>query len=165
MPAQPESPETLLKERGCSAGVIAHCRAVTACAMDISAGCPFIDKDLVKKGALLHDIGRCITHSIAHAQEGADLCRRLGIEEPVAKIVERHTGAGLTADECTLLGLLPRDCMPMTAEERLVAHADNLTAGTRRTTIYETLGSAVHLPKKIRRRMYRLALDIEILCR
>jgi len=165
MQAHRESPEILLRKQGCGAGVIAHCKAVTACAKDISADCPFVDQRLVEKGAMLHDIGRCITHSIAHAQEGAALCRHIGIEEPVARIVECHTGAGLTADECTLLGLLPRDCMPVTAEERIVAHADNLIAGARRTTIFDTLGSAIHLQKKTRRKIYRLALDVEILCK
>jgi uncharacterized protein len=114
---------------------------------------------------MLHDIGRGTSHTIDHAQTGADILRRLGYPETVARVVECHTGAGITADECSLLRLLPRDCIPVTAEERLVAHADNLIAGSRRTTLYEALGSALHLNRKIRRRMYRLALDTEILFR
>jgi len=165
MPDQRKSCETLLREQGCNSRVVAHCRAVTSIAMDLSADCPFVDHRLVETGAMLHDIGRGVTHSIGHAQAGANLCRRLGMPEPVARIVECHTGAGITADECTLLGLLPRDCVPVTAEERIVTHADNLAAGSRHTTIYETLDSAVHLPRKIRRRMYRLALDVEIFCK
>jgi uncharacterized protein len=54
--------------------------------------------------------------------------------------------------------------VPATAEERLVAHADNLIAGKRRVTIHDTFAYATHLPRKIRRRIYRLALDVEILC-
>jgi len=165
MPDPREPCETILKEHGCDNKVIAHCRAVTSLALDLCGDCPFVDKGLVLSGAMLHDIGRGSTHSIGHAQAGADIIRALGMPEQVARIVECHTGAGLTADECTLLGLFPRECMPATAEERLVAHADNRVAGSRTTTFHETLGNAIHLPRRIRRRMYRLALDVEILCK
>jgi uncharacterized protein len=113
---------------------------------------------------MLHDIGRGSTHAIGHAQAGADLLRSMGLPEPVARIVERHAGAGLTPDECTLLGLLPRDCMPETSEEKIVTHADNLIAGTSKVGIDESIASAIHLKKTIRKRMYRLALDVELLC-
>lgn len=164
MPDLREACETLLKAHGCDSRVIAHCRAVTSCALDLSADCSFINRPFVEAGAMLHDIGRGKTHSIGHAQAGADICRDLHIPEPVARIIECHTGAGLSEDECSLLGLLPRNCVPRTAEEKLIAHADNLVAGSRRTTVYEALDSAVHLKRKIRKRMYRLALEVEILC-
>ena len=164
MPVPPDQYEALLKRCGCKQRVIAHCRAVTDCALSLAGNSPLIDRDLVFTGAMLHDIGRGTTHSLGHAQAGADICRKLGFSETVARIVECHTGAGITADECSLLRLLPRDCMPRTAEEKLVTHADNLVAGSRRTTIYETLASAVHLNRKIRRRMYRLSLEVGMLC-
>ncbi len=156
--------EKLLQDAGCSAKVIAHCRAVTECALEYAEGNPAIDFSLVEAGAMLHDIGRGSTHAIDHAQRGADLLRSKGFPEELARIVECHTGAGLTADECTLLGLLPRDCIPTTLEEKIVCHADNRIAGHRRTTIEESLASASHLPKKARKRMYRLALEVELLC-
>ena len=164
MPDPREQYEALLKKHGCSRRVVAHCRAVADCALEIAGDSPFIDRDLVLAGAMLHDIGRGTTHAIGHAQAGAGICRRLGCPGKVARIVECHTGAGMTADECSLLRLVPRDCVPKTAEERLVAHADNLAAGSRRTTIHEAFASAVHLDRRIRHRMYRLALDVEILC-
>lgn len=153
----------LLEDTGCERGVIAHCRAVCACAEEYAARCTLADPVLVMQGALLHDIGRCRTHTIGHAQEGADLLRERGFPERLVRIVECHTGAGLTADECTLLGLLPRDCVPQTPEEKIVTHADNLLAGTTRETIDESIAWAVHLPKKTRRRIYRLANDVELL--
>jgi|WetSurMetagenome_2_1015567.scaffolds.fasta_scaffold42032_5 uncharacterized protein len=156
--------EALLHEAGCSNKVIAHCRAVTDCALSYARQNPEIDSTLVETGAMLHDIGRGITHSIAHAQAGADLLRSRGFPEEVARIVECHTGAGLTADECTLLGLAPRDCMPRTPEEKIVTHADNLIAGTRRMTIDESIAAAIHLPKKARNRMYELSCEVELLC-
>jgi uncharacterized protein len=45
-----------------------------------------------------------------------------------------------------------------------VTHADNCIAGVVRVGIEDSIASAIHLPKKIRRRMYRLACDVELLC-
>ena len=156
--------EDLLRDAGCSTKVIAHCRAVRDCACRYEAGNPEIDFHLVEQGAMLHDIGRGRTHGIRHAQCGADLIRSMGLGEDLARIVECHTGAGLTADECTLLGLSPRDCMPRTTEEKIVTHADNLIAGKKRVTIHESIGSAIYLPKKVRKRMERLAAEVGLLC-
>ena len=156
--------EELLVNAGCSSRVIAHCRAVRGVALEYACRNPDVDRELVGTGAMLHDIGRGATHTIQHAQRGADLLRSQGIAEPAARIVECHTGAGLTPDECTLLGLFARDCIPATTEEKIVCHADNLIAGKRRVNIEDSIASAIHLPKKIRVRMYRLACDVELLC-
>jgi uncharacterized protein len=156
--------EDLLQDAGCSTKVVSHCRAVRDCACEYAARNPETDFHLVKQAAMLHDIGRSRTHDIRHAQCGADLIRSMGLGEEIARIVECHTGAGLSADECTLLGLSPRDCMPRTTEEKIVTHADNLIAGAKRVSIHESLGSAIHLPRKARKRMYHLSLDVELLC-
>jgi uncharacterized protein len=155
----------MLKDAGCDAGVIAHCHTVADYALGLAGDNPLINRDLLEAGAMLHDIGRSTTHSIFHAQTGADTCRTLGLSEPIARIIECHTGAGLSADECTLLGLLPRDCIPRTIEERIVSHTDNLVKGTIPVTIDEMIGSAIHLKNKVRRRMYHLALFVETLCK
>jgi len=165
MPDTPDRWIALLREAGCKPKVITHCRAVCTCASEYARRSALADLDLVTAGALLHDIGRGSTHSIGHAQRGADLLRGKGFPEQLARIVECHTGAGLTADECTLLGLAPCDCMPQTIEEKIVTHADNLIAGSTRVTIEESIASAIHLPKKIRKRMYRLANEVELLTR
>nr|WP_321352491.1 HDIG domain-containing metalloprotein [uncultured Methanoregula sp.] len=165
MPDPIRSCEKMLRNSGCSEKVIAHCRAVTECAREYASHNPDINFDLVLSGSMLHDIGRSRTHTIHHAQEGADLLRQLGCPEELARVVECHTGAGLTADECTLLGLSPRNCIPETTEEKIVAHADNLIAGRHRTSIDQSIGSAIHLPKKARKRMYRLSCEVELLCR
>jgi uncharacterized protein len=157
--------ESMLQKAGCSDHVIAHCRAVMECACDYAQHNSSVDCSLVLQGALLHDIGRGSTHSIAHAQQGADLLRDMGFSEKIARIVECHTGAGLTADECSMLGLMPRDCMPTTPEEKIVCHADNLLAGSKRMSIDQSIASAFHLPRKVRKRMYRLAEEVELLCK
>jgi uncharacterized protein len=157
-------PEDLLRDAGCSRKVIAHCKAVRDCACEYAARCPDADYSLVETGAMLHDIGRGIDHSIRHAQAGADLLRSMGFPEPVVRIVECHLGAGLTADECVALGLDARDCMPKTIEEKIVTHADNLIAGSTRVTIEESLASAAHLPAEVRERMKRLSDEVEAHC-
>ncbi len=157
--------EDLLRNAGCSNRVIRHCRAVRDCAGEYAAHNPTIDYHLIEQGAMLHDIGRSRTHDIRHAQCGADIVRSMGLGEAIARIVECHTGAGLTADECTLLRLSPRDCMPQTTEEKIIAHADNLIAGSKRVTIHESIGSAFYLPRRARHRMERLAAEVELLCR
>jgi uncharacterized protein len=161
MPETRERCIELLKNAGCSPKVIAHCEAVCDCAMEYARKCDRADQELVMTGALLHDIGRGVTHGIDHAQKGADLLREMGFPENVARIVECHTGAGMTTDECVALGLDPRDCMPQTIEEKIVTHADNLIAGTKRVTIEESLASAKSLPKKIRKRIRRLSDEVE----
>jgi len=154
--------EGLLSRNGCSPKVIAHCRTVNAIAMEyVHSGSP-ADPELVLAGSLLHDVGRSRTHSIGHAQAGAAICRESGLSEAVARMVECHTGAGLTADECTLLGLLPIDCMPVTLEEKIVTNADNLAGGKRRISIEQDLMDSFSLPRKVRKRMYRLWLEMEL---
>lgn len=156
--------EQLLRDAGCSEKVLAHCKAVYDVALEYAQRDTLVAVDLVREGAMLHDIGRGSSHTILHAQGGADLLRAQGISEEVARIVECHTGAGLTADECTLLRLSPRDCIPRTTEEKIVTHADNLIEGRKRVIIDESIASAIHLPKKVRRRIYHLAQDVELLC-
>jgi uncharacterized protein len=158
------NPEDLLRDAGCSEKVILHCRAVRDIAREYAERNALVSARLVNEGAMLHDIGRGRSHTILHAQQGADHLRQIGISEEVARIVECHTGAGLTADECTLLRLSPRDCIPQTTEEKIVCHADNLVEGKRRVNIEESLASAIHLKRRVRQRMYRLSQEVEMLC-
>ena len=154
--------EPLLLRAGCSRSVIAHARAVTALALGFTDN-PVVNRDLVIAGAMLHDIGRGATHGIDHAQRGTSIARSCGVDEPVVSIIERHIGAGLTADECSLEGLVPRDCIPATLEEKIVANADNLVQGSRAGTIEGTLEGGIRLKRRIRRRIYRLWEEMEAL--
>jgi uncharacterized protein len=153
--------DRILEDFGCSRRVIAHCHTVRKLALSYGDSSGIADCDLINGAALLHDVGRGVTHSLSHAQEGADHCREIGLSEPVARIVERHTGAGLSADECTLLRLLPRSCIPVTMEEKIVADADNLVKGKSEISITGRLESALSLNRKVKRRIYRLWLEVE----
>jgi uncharacterized protein (TIGR00295 family) len=114
-----------LAEAGCSESVIEHCKAVEKHALKI-AQITDANLELVLCGALLHDIGRGKTHGIRHAVIGGDIARELGLSEDIAKIIEKHIGAGLSPSEAESLQLPQRDYTLTTLEEKIVAHADNL---------------------------------------
>lgn len=121
----------ILKQEETPENVIEHSKAVYKKAMVIAANFKNADKDLIKKGALLHDIGRSKTHGISHAVEGAKIVKQYGYSEEVQNIVERHIGAGITEEESVKLGLPKKSYIPQTIEEKIVAHADNLLSGTK----------------------------------
>lgn len=98
--------------------------------MKIAANFDYADEDLIRKGALLHDIGRSRTHGITHAIEGVEIAKRYGYSEDVLNIIERHIGAGITEQEAEKLGLPKKSYVPQTLEEKIVAHADNLISGS-----------------------------------
>ena len=58
-----------------------------------------VNLELVEIGALLHDIGRSKTHTVHHAIVGANIAKQRGLPEPIVKIIERHVGGGITAQE------------------------------------------------------------------
>lgn len=118
-----------------------HILAVRDYAMEI-AGKVDCDRDLVEAGALLHDIGRTKSHGMDHAIIGAQILRKEGVDERIVNIVERHIGAGLTAEEAEKLGLPPKDYVPKTIEEKIVCHADNLIGSTERVSIQDTVAMA-----------------------
>jgi uncharacterized protein len=128
----------LLKKAGCRQNLIDHCIAVAELAGKMAKQCG-ADYELVVTGALLHDIGRAKTHGVDHAVVGAEMARRFGLDERIAKIIERHIGAGIPAEEAEKLGLPRRGYVPRTLEEKIVAHADNLIRHTTRITINESL--------------------------
>lgn len=137
----------LLRKSGCSSDVIEHCLAVAAFAREIAMdirNCARerkahvkIDIDLVYIGGLLHDVGRSRTHGISHAVEGAKIAIDNGLDKKLINIIERHIGAGIPEEEAAALGLPAKDYIPLTLEEKIVAHADNLISGTRMVSIDE----------------------------
>jgi uncharacterized protein len=133
--------EKFLIEAGCSPGVIAHCEAVSRAAVDLAERVKkvTVDRELVRLGGLFHDIGRSRSHDIHHALAGVTIGIELGFSKPLLGIIERHIGAGITADEARRLGLPRKDYLPVTAEEKIVSYADNLTKGTSAMPFEEAL--------------------------
>jgi len=133
---------SLLRSEGCDSGVIEHSIAVSKLAKKIANKITKkgndIDINFVEIAALLHDIGRCKTHGIKHGIEGARILRKLG-HDKFARVCEVHLGAGITRSEAISLGLPPKDYIPKTLEEKIIAHADNLIAHTRVVPIDDTI--------------------------
>jgi len=115
-----------------------------ALAISKSPACAKLNLDfrLIAHGAMLHDIGilKCRAPKIlcvgtepyiAHGVIGAELLREYGRRHGVdleadARICERHTGSGITAEEVReqKLPIPERDYLPETPEEKLICLAD-----------------------------------------
>jgi len=133
----------LMREAGCSEGVIRHCRSVTRVALRIAEKLRMrgynLDLSLIEIGGLLHDLGRAKTHGVEHGAIGGQMARERGLPEPIARIIERHVGAGITPEEAKRLGLPDGDYIPRTLEEKVVAYADKLIEGEKEVDFEETL--------------------------
>lgn len=116
-----------------------HSRSVADLAAEINQRLGLgLDPRLVEEAAMLHDIGIFLTDApgigcngrepyIRHGILGADLLRQEGFPEQVARVAERHTGAGISAADIAELGLpLPTDrtLCPDSLLEKLICYAD-----------------------------------------
>ena len=153
---------------GCSTDVVEHCRAVAEYARKIAInirdnasgkGDPInIDVDAVFVGALLHDIGRSKTHGLNHAVTGARIAMDNSLDNKIVKIIERHIGAGIPKEEAIRLGLPEKDYLPVTIEEKIVAHADNLISGNKIGTMDELISNLRR--KKLDERTIQRFIDL-----
>lgn len=120
----------VLEELNCSIFLVQHSKAVMKKALNLADRLNTkVNLELVKEGAILHDVGRCQSKEIDHAIIGADILRNRGVSSEVVMIVERHIGAGITPEEAVIMGLPNRSYEPVTIEEKIVSHADNLVHG------------------------------------
>lgn len=118
--------------------LIHHSRQVTARALRVAGKHPelHLDRDFLAHAAMLHDIGIFLTDApgihchgtrpyLLHGRLGAELMRREG-DERTARVCERHTGTGLTAEAIAAQGLPlpPGDYLPETPEEQVICYAD-----------------------------------------
>ena len=121
---------SLLHRAGCSTAVSQHCKAVSQLAVKLARKLERkgtkIDVELVRIGGLLHDIGRSKTHDINHGVVGAEIVRSFDLPNSVIRIVERHIGSGIPAEEAVKLGLPNKDFIPETLEEKIISYADKL---------------------------------------
>jgi uncharacterized protein len=117
----------IYKKFNCPLEVINHCQVVEKRALSLARNFSSqVDLELIKNGALLHDVGRCRSNDIHHAIVGAQILKKMEFSPEITRIVERHIGAGIPPQEARELGLPPQDYTPQTLEEKIVAHADNL---------------------------------------
>lgn len=116
-----------------------HSRSVADLAAGINSRLGLgLAPEVVEAAAMLHDIGIFMTDAdgidchgtekyIRHGILGADLLRAEGAPEWIARVAERHTGAGISGDDIAEMNLpLPPDrlLMPESLLERLICYAD-----------------------------------------
>ena len=155
----------LLKENGCSRGVINHSKAVRDLA-ELIAEKSKADIKLVEVGALLHDIGRCKTHGVKHGVEGAKLAKKNNLPIRIVNIIERHVGAGIPKDEAVKLGLPAKNYLPQTLEEKIVAHSDNLIEKGKKQVIEKEVEKALKKgQKKHAERLIKLHNELSAICK
>jgi len=160
----PEECLELLIKSGCSEEVIKHSESVRDIAVRIAKRAN-ADLKLVEAGALLHDIGRSKTHGIYHGIEGARIAKKLGLPEIIIRIIERHIGAGLPADEAKKLGLPNKDFTPETLEEKIICHADSLTDNSKKQDIEcEVERALVDGNQEYARRLVALHKELSDIC-
>lgn len=118
--------------------LIRHSLQVADKALQIaSSGSLDLASSDIVEAAMLHDIGIFLTDApgiechgdkpyICHGILGAELLRREGCPEWLARIAERHTGSGLTAEYIAAhdFPLPHRDFVPETMLEKLICYAD-----------------------------------------
>ncbi len=117
---------------------IKHCRQVAELAMSINKNKRLnLSNDEVAAAAMLHDIGIFATdatdigcygeyHYIRHGIIGAQLLRERGVDEAIARVAERHTGAGISEADIIKQNIdMPlADYCPETLLEKLICYAD-----------------------------------------
>ena len=118
--------------------LMVHSEAVAQRALRICDAHPELgaDRQFVYEAAMLHDIGivQCDAPGICchgtqpyicHGILGAKMLRAEGLEQH-ARVCERHTGAGLSADDIIRQQLpLPHlDFLPVSIEEQIICYAD-----------------------------------------
>lgn len=124
--------------------LLQHSRSVADYAVELAQRHHEYGFDLafVEEAAMLHDIGVFLCHApaihcvgthqyIEHGFLGAELMRAEGFPQH-ARVCERHTGAGLSAQQIeeTHLPLPHRDLMPETLTEKLICFADKFFSKT-----------------------------------
>ena len=124
--------------------LLVHSEAVMRRTLRIAARHPELELDetFLAEAAMLHDIGiiRCYAPGIQcfgtepyirHGLVGGEILRAEGLPRH-ARVAERHTGTGLTAEAIRRQGLpLPEvDLVPETMEEKVVCYADKFYSKT-----------------------------------
>lgn len=125
--------------------LVGHSMAVTEKALKIATQRSDLNPDLlfIEEAAMLHDIGIFMTNApdiycfgdypyLAHGYLGCDLLNNLLLPDH-ALVCERHTGVGFTKEEILTrnLPLPPRDMIPESVEEQIIAFADKFYSKSR----------------------------------
>lgn len=121
-----------------------HCQIICDIALKLASSLDLsIDEELIKIGALLHDIGVYKLYDrttgkidkekyIRHGVEGYALLKAEGFNEKICRFASCHTGVGLTKEDIIKqkLDLPPQNFLANSEEEMLVMYADKFHSKT-----------------------------------
>ena len=77
-----------------------------------------VDRKLIVRGAVYHDLGKAKTYGMQHGEMGAQLAGELNLGDDIKQIILKHIRGGLTESEALELGLPVRDYTLRTVEEK-----------------------------------------------
>ncbi|MEA2036582.1 MAG: HD domain-containing protein [Nanoarchaeota archaeon] len=151
--------------------ILEHSEAVRKVAKSIAKDIKDIDLDFVEGAALLHDIGRFqigpkgnnVEDVIKHGVYGGKILRKEGLDD-YASVAERHLGAGISREDIEeqSLDLPSGDYIPVSREEKIITHADNLIFGDMEGSVEETVERfRKELGEKAGKRVKKLADEVE----
>ncbi len=148
--------------------VLKHSEAVRKVAKDIAKKVKGVDIDFIESASLLHDIGRFQCgpdkeDNIKHGIVGAEILREEGLKEH-ALVAERHLGAGISKEDIVEQGLeMPLgDYIPVSKEEKIITHADNLIFGDRIGKVEGAIERyRKELGEKVEKKVKKLAEEVE----
>lgn len=117
----------MLEKAGCPEEAVLHSIEVARKALEISSRVKIpVDRKLIARGAIFHDLGKAKTHGMQHGEIGAQMAAELGLEKEIIDIILKHIRGGLTEAEAIELGLPVRDYTLRTPEEKIVIYADRM---------------------------------------
>jgi uncharacterized protein len=85
-----------------------------------------VNRHLLARGAIFHDLGKAKTYGMEHGEIGAKMAEELGLEEEIRQIILKHIRGGLTEPEAKELGLPVRDYTLKTPEEKIIIYVDRM---------------------------------------
>jgi uncharacterized protein len=116
-----------LKKCGCPNEAVTHSIEVARKALEISSRVKIpVDRKLIIRGAVYHDLGKSKTYGMKHGEIGAQMAQELNLGDKIIQIILKHIRGGLTKPEAVELGLPVRDYTLKTPEEKIIIYADRM---------------------------------------
>jgi len=117
----------ILEKAGCPEEAVQHSIEVARKALEIASRVKVVvNRKLVARGAVLHDLGKARTYGMEHGEIGATMAAELGLEKEIQDIILKHIRGGLTEPEAIELGLPVRDYTLKTVEEKIIVYTDRM---------------------------------------
>ena len=117
----------ILIKAGSPEEAVSHSTEVARKALEIASRVKIpVNRHLLARGAIFHDLGKAKTYGMDHGEIGANMAGELGLEEEIRLIILKHIRGGMTAPEALELGLPVRDYTLRTPEEKIVVYADRM---------------------------------------